>query len=56
MSQAGYAFVLLTQPDREGSALDQFFYSGLLDGVMLMQVRGKDSRIDALKDAGLPFC
>ena len=55
VSQAGYAFVLLTQPDREGSALDQFFYSGLLDGVILMQVRGNDSRIDALKDAGLPF-
>ena len=55
VSQAGYAFVLLTQPDREGNTLDQFFYSGLLDGVILMQVRGHDPRVEALKEAGLPF-
>jgi DNA-binding LacI/PurR family transcriptional regulator len=55
VSQAGYAFVLLIQPDREGSVLEQFFGSGLLDGVVLLQVREHDSRIDALKEAGLPF-
>ena len=55
MNQAGYAFVLLTQPDREGETLDPFFYSGLLDGVILFQVRRHDPRIEALKDAGLPF-
>ena len=55
VSQAGYAFVLLTQPDREGAALDQFFCSGLLDGVIVMQVRGYDPRIEALKAARLPF-
>ena len=55
VSQAGYAFVLLTQPDREGNTLDQFFYSGLLDGVILMQVRGHDPRVEALNEAGLPF-
>jgi DNA-binding LacI/PurR family transcriptional regulator len=55
VSQAGYAFVLLTQPEREGNTLEQFFYSGLLDGVILMQVRGHDPRVEALKKAGLPF-
>ena len=55
VSQAGYAFVLLTQPDRTGNTLDQFFYSGLLDGVILMQVRGHDPRVEALKEAGLPY-
>ena len=55
VNQAGYAFVLLTQPDRTGGTLDQFFYSGLLDGVILFQVRRHDPRIEALKDAGLPF-
>lgn len=55
VSQAGYAFVLLTQPDRAGDALAPFFHSGLLDGVILMQVRRHDPRIVALQDAGLPF-
>jgi DNA-binding LacI/PurR family transcriptional regulator len=55
VNRAGYAFVLLTQPDRTGGTLDPFFYSGLLDGVILLQVRRHDPRIDALKDAGLPF-
>jgi DNA-binding LacI/PurR family transcriptional regulator len=55
VNQAGYAFVLLTQPDRTGGTLDPFFYSGLLDGVILFQVRRHDPRIEALRDAGLPF-
>lgn len=55
VSQAGYAFVLLTQPDRAGNALAPFFHSGLLDGVILMQVRQQDPRIAALRAAGLPF-
>ena len=55
VNQAGYAFVLLTQPDRTGGTLDPFFFSGLLDGVILFQVRRHDLRIQALKGAGLPF-
>lgn len=55
ISQAGYAFVLLTQHDRTGGALDPFFRSGLLDGVILMQVRRQDPRIEALQKARLPF-
>lgn len=55
VSQAGYAFILLAQPDRAGDALAPFFYSGLLDGVILMQVRQQDPRIAALESAGLPF-
>lgn len=55
VSQAGYAFVLLTQPDRAGDGLAPFFHSGLLDGVILMYVRQQDPRIAALQAAGLPF-
>jgi DNA-binding LacI/PurR family transcriptional regulator len=55
VAQAGYAFVLLTQVDRSGDALVPFFYSGLLDGVILMHVQRHDSRVTALKDAELPF-
>ena len=54
-SQADYAFVLLTQVDRSGDALVPFFHSGLLDGVILLQVRRQDPRIEALKEVGLPF-
>lgn len=55
VSRAGYAFVLLIQPDRADGTLEHFFHSGLLDGVMMMHVRRHDSRIDSLKEAGLPF-
>jgi len=55
VAQAGYAFVLLTQIDRAADALVPFFYSGLLDGVILMHVQRHDPRIIALKDAELPF-
>lgn len=55
VSQAGYAFVLLTQPDRAGDALAPFLHSGLLDGVILIQTRPDDPRIAALRGVGLPF-
>lgn len=55
VTQAGYAFVLLTQIDRTADTLVPFFYSGLLDGVILMHVQRPDPRIAALKDAELPF-
>ena len=54
-SQAEYAFVLLTQVDRSGDALVPFFHSGLLDGVILLQVRRHDPRVAVLKEIGLPF-
>jgi len=55
VTQAGYAFVLLTQVDRSGAALVPFFHSGLLDGVILMHLQRHDRRIAALKEIGLPF-
>lgn len=55
VSRAGYAFVLLTQPDRAGDGLGSLLHSGLLDGVILMYVRQQDPRIAALQAVGLPF-
>lgn len=55
VNQARYAFVLLTPPDRRGDNLTRFIESGLLDGVILMQARLHDARVEALRQAGIPF-
>ncbi len=55
INQADYAFVLLTPPDRRGDNLTRFIQSGLFDGVILMQVRLHDPRVEALRRVGLPF-
>jgi len=55
INQANYAFVLLTPPDRHADHLNHFIQGGLLDGVILMQVRLQDPRVEALQRAGLPF-
>jgi DNA-binding LacI/PurR family transcriptional regulator len=55
VNQANYAFVLLTPPDRRGDDLTCFVESGLLDGVILMQTRLHDARVEALRRVGIPF-
>jgi DNA-binding LacI/PurR family transcriptional regulator len=55
INQANYAFVLLTPPERRADNLARFIQSGLLDGVILMQVRLQDPRVETLRWAGLPF-
>lgn len=55
INQSDYAFVLLTPPDRLGDNLMRFVQSGLFDGVILMQVRLHDARVEALRRADLPF-
>lgn len=58
-SEAGYAFVLLTQPESGSAGFEEtvipFLRSGLLDGVILMQIRMHDPRVEALRDLDLPF-
>lgn len=55
VNQANYAFILLTPPDRRGDNLMRFVHSGLLDGVILMQVRLHDVRVEALQKTDMPF-
>ena len=55
INQANYAFVLLTPPDRRADNLTRFIQSGLLDGVILMQVQMHDPRVELLKRTGPPF-
>jgi DNA-binding LacI/PurR family transcriptional regulator len=55
MNREEYAFVLLTHPEGRPHGLERLVRAGLLDGVLLMQVRLRDPRIELLNAAGVPF-
>ena len=55
ISAAGFALVLLAQPDPDATELRTFVESGLLDGLILAQVQMQDERVRVLCNAGAPF-
>jgi DNA-binding LacI/PurR family transcriptional regulator len=55
VNQAGEAFLLLTHPERRPENLQRFVQTGLLDGVILMQVRLHDPRVELLQQMRVPF-
>ncbi len=55
INQADYGFVLLTHPHQNSDHLQRFVQSGLVDGLILMQVQLEDPRVKMLRQAGLPF-
>jgi DNA-binding LacI/PurR family transcriptional regulator len=55
INRAEYTFVLLTHPEGRPDGLEHLVHAGLLDGVLLMQVRLHDPRIACLTSANLPF-
>jgi DNA-binding LacI/PurR family transcriptional regulator len=55
INQANHAFLLLTHPERRPDNLQRFVQSGLLDGVILMQIRLHDPRVEVLQRSGVPF-
>jgi DNA-binding LacI/PurR family transcriptional regulator len=55
INQADYAFILLSHTDRDPEILTRFANSGLVDGFILMEVYLHDERVDALKNARIPF-
>lgn len=55
MNREDYALVLLTHPEGRPHGLERLVRTGLLDGVLLMQVRMSDPRIALLEAAGVPF-
>jgi DNA-binding LacI/PurR family transcriptional regulator len=55
LNREDYAFMLLTHPERQPSGLERLVRTGMLDGLLLMQVRLRDPRIDILRAAGAPF-
>jgi DNA-binding LacI/PurR family transcriptional regulator len=55
INQAKFAFLLITHLDHDYNNLHRFVHSGLVDGVILMQVHMHDSRVKILRDIGIPF-
>ena len=55
INQADYSFVLLAHSDRSVEKLQQFAHSGLIDGVILMEVNLHDERVEMLRSEEIPF-
>jgi DNA-binding LacI/PurR family transcriptional regulator len=55
INQANYAFMLLTHPAEDVDSLRRFVSSGLVDGLILMQIRLEDPRVQLLQQTGIPF-
>lgn len=53
-AERGYAFMLSTAPGDEPALLD-LIRSGVIDGVILMEVRLRDWRVELLRRHGFPF-
>lgn len=54
-SQRGYAFLLWTSPSEDGEIL-RLTTGGLVEGLLLMEIRLHDPRVDTLRALGYPFC
>lgn len=53
-AEQGYSFVLSTSPADDADVL-RLLRSGLVDGLILMEIKLRDSRVDLLRDRGDPF-
>ncbi|MGB9588929.1 MAG: LacI family DNA-binding transcriptional regulator [Armatimonadota bacterium] len=54
-SQQGYALLLWTSPHEDGEIL-RLRKEGLIEGLLLMEVKLHDPRVETLKKLGYPFC
>lgn len=55
LNNADYAFLLLTHMERSGDAVQRMIVSGLVDGLILMQVETHDARVEWLRQGDIPF-
>jgi DNA-binding LacI/PurR family transcriptional regulator len=53
-AERGYSFLLSTSPADDADVL-RLLRSGLVDGLILMEIKLRDSRVDLLRDRGYPF-
>lgn len=53
-AERGYSFLLSTSPADDDGIL-RLLRSGLVDGLILMEVKLRDSRVDLLRRSGYPF-
>lgn len=55
-SENGYHLVLWSPQVEDTETLAQLIRQGLVDGVIVMEVRLVDARVELLRAAGVPFC
>lgn len=55
-SENGYHLVLWSTQVEDIETLSRLTQQGLVDGVIVMEVRLSDARVDMLREAGIPFC
>ena len=55
-SDNGYHLVLWSTQVEDRDTLSRLTQQGLVDGVIVMEVRLEDARVELLREAGIPFC
>jgi DNA-binding LacI/PurR family transcriptional regulator len=55
-SASGYQLLLWPNGVEDTDALKKIVSQGLVEGVLLMEVRAQDPRVDVLLESGTPFC
>lgn len=55
-AEAGYQLLLWPNGVDDTDALKKIVAQGLVEGVLLMEVRASDPRVDVLLESGTPFC
>ncbi|AXE54726.1 LacI family DNA-binding transcriptional regulator [Aurantimicrobium sp. MWH-Uga1] len=56
VSEEGYQLLLWPNAVEDIDSLTKIVNQGLVEGVLLMEVRADDPRVDVLEQAGMPFC
>jgi DNA-binding LacI/PurR family transcriptional regulator len=55
-AERGYQLLLWPNAVEDTDSLKKIVSQGLVEGVLLMEVRSKDSRVDILREYNTPFC
>ena len=56
VAEGGYQLLLWPNAVEDIDSLKKIVNQGLVEGVLLMEVRAVDPRVNVLKDSGMPFC
>lgn len=56
VAEAGYQLLMWPNAVEDTESFKKIFSRGLVEGVLLMEVRAHDPRVDMLRDAQIPFC
>ncbi len=56
VAQEGYQLLLWPNAVEDTESFQKIFSRGLVEGVLLMEVRANDPRVEMLREAQIPFC